>query len=67
MTSKLIKSLKLQELEKEDASQADFQSVIDSDLLTKKEKHRVIYNLDEVGSEKISDSVLNEDKVKNEV
>lgn len=56
--SKLLKSFFLKDLEKEDASHDEFQEALKSDLLSKKEKRKIIFNLNEIGTKKISDSVL---------
>lgn len=56
--SKLIKSFALKDLEKEGASHDEFQNIINSDILSREEKKKIIFNLDEIGTEKISDSTL---------
>lgn len=58
--SKLIKSLILHDLEKEGASQPEFDNAINSDILSREEKKKILFNIDEIGTDKISDSVLKE-------
>jgi hypothetical protein len=59
--SKLIKSLVLYDLEKEGASHDEFQDAITSEALSKEDKKKILFNLDEIGTEKISDRVLKDD------
>lgn len=61
--SKLIKSLVLHDLEKDGASHDEFQDAITSDILSKDDKRKILFNLDEIGTEKISDRVLENDIV----
>lgn len=62
--SKLIKSLIVKELEEEGASHDEFQKAVSSDILSKKEKRNVIFNIDELGNKSISDKVLEDEEEK---
>lgn len=64
--SRLVKSLFLKNLESENASIENFDHAIKSELLSKKEKKRILFNIDEIGTDKLSAHVLCEQEQEEE-